>query len=189
VTSFGSPIVRVCCVLDERPLDIEHLVDIMATSKSNSAADIELYVVAYYSLLLMVLGTILNLLTFVVFFRGKFRNTEERPTIHYMRAIAIVDILMLYGWNLDHYLMNVHGYYASSVSIGICKLVLFINYFAPQTSAWLRVAICLDRYLSLSRLHRTWFGHSKHVLICTFSYSPASTIPTVQSMPNRSSMT
>jgi hypothetical protein len=40
-----------------------------------------------------------------------------------------------------------------------------LDYFAPQVSAWLRVFICLDRYLSLSRLHKTWFSQSKSVLI------------------------
>ena len=137
----------------------------MADDGNKGFAAIEPYLVAYYALLLMIFGTLLNSFTFLIFFRGKFRETHERPTIHYMRAMAIVDILMLYGWNLDHYLSNIYGYYAGSTSIPVCKIVLFINYFAPQTSAWLRVFICLDRFLSLSRLHRTWFGHSKHVLL------------------------
>ena len=126
---------------------------------------IEPFLVAYYSLFLMIVGTSLNILTFLIFCRAKFRNADERPTIHYMRAIAIVDILMLYGWNLDHYLANIYGFYIGGLSIGACKFIIFLNYFAPQVSAWLRVFICLDRYLSLSKLHRTWFSRSKSALI------------------------
>jgi hypothetical protein len=140
---------------------------------SNGSNVIEPLVVGYYALTLMVFGTFSNLLTFVIFLRVRFRNTDERPTIHYMRAVAIVDIFMLYGWNLDHYLLNIYGYVVGSTSITACKLTIFINYFAPQVSAWLRVFVCLDRYLALSRLHRTWFGRSTNVLkiivvICLF---------------------
>lgn len=137
----------------------------MTSPKSTSFQAIEPYLVAYYALCLMIFGTLLNLLTFFIFCRAKFRHGDEKPAIHYMRAIAIVDILMLYGWNLDHYMTTIYGYNVGSTSIPACKIALFINYFAPQVSAWLRVLICLDRYLSLSRLHRTWFGRSKSVLI------------------------
>ena len=41
----------------------------------------------------------------------------------------------------------------------------FVNYVSPQSSAWLRVFVCFDRYLSLSRLTRTWFNQSKGILI------------------------
>jgi len=82
-----------------------------------------------------------------------------------MRTIAIFDILMLYGWNLDHYLSGAHGYTLQTYNVPACKFFSFLNYFAAQVSAWLRVFICLDRYLSLSRLHKTWFSQSKHVLI------------------------
>ena len=138
-------------------------------STKNTFEMIEPYLVAYYAFSLIILGTIFNIFNLIIFSRGKFRETNERPTIHYMRAIAVMDILMLYGWNLDHYSLTVHGYMLWSKSIVACKILMFINYFAPQTSAWLRVFICLDRYLSLSRLYRTWFGHSKNVLRIIFA--------------------
>ena len=126
-------------------------------------------VVAYYPLVLVTIGTMLNLLTFLILCRSKFRNTREKPTFHYMRAVAIFDILMLYGWNLDHYMSDVHGFMIQTLSIPACRFFSFLNYFAAQTSAWLRVFISFDRYLAMSRLHRTWFGHSKHVLTIIIS--------------------
>jgi len=121
--------------------------------------------VAYYALSLIIVGTILNLLTFVVLCRKKFSNMNERPTLYYMRVAVIFDIFMLYGWNFDHYSIEIYGFNMETYNIASCKVSWFYNYFIYQTSAWLRVFICLDRYLSLSRLHRTWFGRPKSVLI------------------------
>jgi hypothetical protein len=123
------------------------------------------YIVAYYPLCLVVVGTVLNLLTFITLCRAPFRNTKKQPAMHYMRAIAIFDILMLYGWNLDHYLSAIHGFTLTSYSIPSCKIIGFAGYFTEQSSAWLRVFLCLDRYLALSRLNRTWFSRPKSVLI------------------------
>lgn len=82
-----------------------------------------------------------------------------------MRPIAVVDIIMLYGWNLDDYLGSVHGYTLQTYSIPFCKIFTFLNYSSCQVSVWLRVFICVDQYLAMSRLHRTWFGRSKNALI------------------------
>jgi hypothetical protein len=120
--------------------------------------------VTYYPFILIIIGTLFNFFTFVVLSLPTFRTISRRPTIHYMRAIAIFDILMLYGWNLDHYLFGAHGFTLLLYSITSCKIVAFLNYFTPQVSAWLRVFICLDRYLSLSPPHKTWFNQSKNVL-------------------------
>ena len=123
----------------------------------------------YYPFTLIILGTIFNFFTLIVLCRPIFQDTAKRPTIHYMRTMAIFDILMLYGWNLDHYLSGAFGFALQYYSIPTCKIFSFLDYFAPQVSAWLRVFICLDRYLSLSRLHKTWFGQSKNVLIIIVS--------------------
>ncbi len=121
--------------------------------------------VTYYPFTLVIVGTLFNSFTFFILCRPAFQDTGKRPTIHYMRAIAIFDILMLYGWNLDHYLYGAHGFTLQLYNIPSCRFFSFLNYFSAQVSAWLRVFICLDRYLSLSRLHKTWFSQSKNVLI------------------------
>ena len=118
----------------------------------------------YYPLFLIVIGTILNLLTLVVLCRAPFRNAKKQPAMHYMRAIAVVDILMLYGWNFDHYLSYVYGFTLLRYSLPSCKLIAFVSYATPQASAWLLVFVCFDRYIMLSRLHRAWFNTSKGIL-------------------------
>jgi hypothetical protein len=138
----------------------------MSSSNTNSNINpVEAAFVTYYPLVLVIVGTILNLLTFVILCRAPFRDTRKQPTMHYMRAIALFDILMLYGWNLDHYLSAACGYTLISYSMVSCKLFSFLNYLAAQSSAWLRVFVSLDRYLSLSDLHRTKFCRSKSILI------------------------
>ena len=131
---------------------------------NHSSKSFPLFII-YYPLVLIIIGTFLNLLTLIILCRTSFKNTKKRPTLYYMRAIAILDILILYGWNLDHYLEGTTGIKLETYSVLSCKLFSFINYFTYQVSAWLRVFICFDRYLSLSRLHRTWFSISKNVLI------------------------
>ena len=120
---------------------------------------------AYYPLILIIVGTLFNSLTFIILFQSTFKNTTARPTIHYMRTISIFDIIMLYGWNFDHYLDEVHGFTLQFYTISFCKFFSFLNYFTSQVSTWLRVFICLDRYLRFSRSHKTWFNHSKIIRI------------------------
>ena len=132
---------------------------------SNSTLQANDLIVAYYPFTLIIVGTLLNLFTFFILCRSAFKDTKRQPVIHYMRTIAIFDILMLYGWNFDHYLQIVHGYILLTYSIPTCKIFGFLNYFAGQSSAWLRVAISFDRYLSASHLHRTIFNREKTILI------------------------
>jgi hypothetical protein len=135
------------------------------SDNSEGNGDQQQLFITYYPFTLVIVGTLFNFITLAIFCRPIFRDTSRRPIIHYMRTITIFDILMLYGWNLDHYLSSAHGFTLYQYTVPSCKIVSFINYFAPQVSAWLRVFICLDRYLSLSRLHKTWFSQSKNVLL------------------------
>ncbi|CAF1012492.1 unnamed protein product [Adineta ricciae] len=135
----------------------------MSTNDTDSNAEFLFF--SYYPLFLVIAGTTLNILTFVTLCRRMFRDTKKQPVMHYMRTMAIFDIVMLYGWNLDHYLYAIHGFRFVEYSIASCKIMSFIDYFITPASAWLRVFICLDRYLALSHLNRTWFSRPKSVLI------------------------
>ncbi|CAF0928097.1 unnamed protein product [Rotaria sp. Silwood1] len=136
-----------------------------SSNASTESVDEKYKFVTYYPLTLIIVGTLFNFFTFAILWRPIFRDTKKRPTIHYIRTIAIFDILMLYGWNLDHYLSGAYGFMLQTYSIPFCKFCSFLNYFTAQVSAWLRVFICLDRYLSLSHRHKTWFSQSRNVLI------------------------
>ena len=105
----------------------------------------------YYPLSVIIIGTILNLLTLITLCQTPFRDSKKYATVHYMRAIAVFDILMLYGWNLDHYLLGIYGYTLRTYTIATCKYLPFVNFSAYGISAWLRIFICFDRYFSITR--------------------------------------
>ncbi|CAF0981761.1 unnamed protein product [Adineta ricciae] len=79
------------------------------SNASNSEPDPFTFM-GYYCLSMVVLGTIFNLFTLTVLCRTTFRNSQVRPMIHYMRAIAAIDFLGLYGWTLDAYFDAVYGF-------------------------------------------------------------------------------
>ncbi|CAF1171470.1 unnamed protein product, partial [Adineta steineri] len=85
-------------------------------------------------------------------------------------ALALIDLINLYGWNLDNYLQIVHGFTLNdSYTVASCKFFTFLNYVTLHISGWLRIFICFDRYLCLSRVQpNTWFNRSKSVLIIIF---------------------
>ncbi|CAF1676102.1 unnamed protein product, partial [Rotaria magnacalcarata] len=146
----------------------QRLVLFLQTMSNNTTGTTESTVslmVAYYSLVLIVIGTLMNLLTCFILCQSSFRDKKSKPIIHYMRTITIFDNLMLYGWNLNHYTVTVYKLNLLEYSILSCKIISFSSYFTPQVSAWLRVFVCLDRYLSSSYYHRTWLNRSKPILI------------------------
>ena len=46
---------------------------------------------------------------------------------------------------------------------------IFFGFITLQISAWLRVFICIDRYISLRYFYRTWRNQSKTILIIIIS--------------------
>ncbi|CAF1505581.1 unnamed protein product [Rotaria magnacalcarata] len=106
-------------------------------------------VFTYYPLCLTCATTILNSLILIILYQKVFR---QRPTILYMRAIALIDIVLLYGWNLDHFFRLKFGFEVDRLSVISCKLSTYLNHFLNQSSAWLRVCMCIDRFYSLNQI-------------------------------------
>jgi len=105
----------------------------------------------YYPLSLTCLSTILNSLTLIIFSRKRFR---QRPTIHYIRAIALIDILILYGWNLDNFFRLKFSFDLERFTIVTCKFSAYFNNVINQSSAWLRVLMCADRFYTLNKIQQ-----------------------------------
>lgn len=100
----------------------------------------------------------------MILYRKKFR---QRPTTHYMRAIAMVDILMIYGWNLDHFLRLRFGFEIDRLTIITCKIFMYFNNSCNQAAAWFRVLMCADRLYTLNQVRqsRTMTRHRTVLLI------------------------
>jgi hypothetical protein len=108
-------------------------------------------VFTYYPLCLTGVTTVLNSLTIIVLYQKVFR---QRATIGYMRAMALVDMLMLYGWNLDHFFLLKFGFEVDRLTVLSCKLSTYYNHFLVQSSAWLRVLMCIDRFCALNQVQQ-----------------------------------
>lgn len=117
-----------------------------------------------YLLFLMIAGTILNLLTLFTLCQPIFRDGKKYAAIHYMRAVAVFDILMLYGWNLNHYISAVQGWTPLTKTMTSCRIALFFGYMTCQVSAWLRVLISIDRYLLVTSVQPRLFNKPKTII-------------------------
>jgi hypothetical protein len=96
----------------------------------------------------------------------------QRPTIRYMRAIALVDMLMLYGWNLDHFFRLKFGFEVDRLTVLSCKISTYLNHFLSQSSAWLRVWMCIDRFCTLNQVRhrRTIYQHRRSKFLITLTF-------------------
>lgn len=122
----------------------------------------------YYPLGLTCLTTLLNSFTLFILSREVF---QQRPIFHYMRAIAIIDIFILYGWNLDHFFRLQFGFEMDRLTVFSCKLFTYFNHVLTQSSAWLRVWMCINRFWTLNQLqtHRTKHQHRRTILLISLT--------------------
>jgi hypothetical protein len=121
-------------------------------------------ILTYYPLFLICANTLLNSLILVILCKKKF---FQRPTTHYMRAIAIVDIFMMYGWNFDHFLDYQFGFELDRLTVWTCKIFMYYNHCFNQMSAWLRVWLCVDRFRTLHQVRKcqTMARHRQALII------------------------
>ena len=123
----------------------------------------------YYPLCLTCATTVLNSLILIILYQKVFR---QRPTIRYMSAMAIVDMLLLYGWNLDHFFRLKFGFEVDRLSVLSCKISAYLNHFLSQSSAWLRVWMCVDRFFTLNqvRQRRAVHQHRRVIFLIGFTF-------------------
>ena len=118
-----------------------------------------------YPVLLLVLGSFGNLLSFCVLIRS---NMRRYSTFCYLACLALVDIgvIMTFCFNfipLYHFDTDIQ-----EVPFA-CKLFAFSIYFLPQYSSWILVAVSIDRVISAKylRLAKTW-SKPRHSVLVTF---------------------
>ncbi len=91
---------------------------------------------AIYSVLLSVFGTIGNLLTFLVTIRARLRIL---PTYIFISFMMLVDTLSLHFWNYTQLLVMLFNRPMSEINLATCKITSFLQFFSLQTSAFLLV--------------------------------------------------
>ncbi|CAH1798281.1 unnamed protein product [Owenia fusiformis] len=90
----------------------------------------------------LVLGTIGNLLCIAVLLRKKLR---AQSWCWYLIALAVVDLVALYTTTLDWWIRSLTGVYIGQISPGTCILEIFLTFLADHFSAWILVAVACER--------------------------------------------
>jgi hypothetical protein len=115
---------------------------------SSSKTSRYLFVTHYlsiYALVLLIVGTVGNLLTIVVLLR---RHLRRFVTVHYLIIVSICDIISLYGWNLNNfYKFNISPRKGNieDLSLVHCRLISFMTFVGLQLSSWCLTAVSLGK--------------------------------------------
>ncbi|CAF1257485.1 unnamed protein product [Didymodactylos carnosus] len=100
-----------------------------------------------YSLLLTIFGTIGNLLSLFIFLKSKI--LRKYSTCKFLIALAIIDTLSLYWWNLQRFYKVYFGFTYNKLSVASCRISMFMAYSTLEISSWLLVLMSLDRFLNI----------------------------------------
>ncbi|CAH1784328.1 unnamed protein product, partial [Owenia fusiformis] len=100
----------------------------------------------YAGPILLILGIIGNILSIIILLRKSLRRLSWSL---YLVTLAISDILVLCTTTFDYWMRmwkNIHVYTFSAAG---CKIENFLTYFSVHFSAWILVAVTLERLLFL----------------------------------------
>lgn len=94
-----------------------------------------------YCLLIVIVGTVNNLLAFYICLRKKLRKIT---TFVFFSFVFIADTLSLYLWCLNHFLESFYNTKSDQINIWSCRVLTFLQYVSLQWSSWLFVYFYLS---------------------------------------------
>ena len=115
------------------------------------------YIWVIWSPITIVMGTIGNVLAIVVLSRKEMRKATSSM---YLIILAVSDIFVLYLGLLRNFIRELYDVDVRDHSEPVCKLHIFLVYFTGHFSAWVLVAVAVERFISV------WFPFKAKVL-CT----------------------
>ncbi|UJR29043.1 hypothetical protein I4U23_010258 [Adineta vaga] len=121
--------------------------------------DIAHFLAGLYSLILILIGTPLNLLCFYIFTR--LVPNRSNATIIVFAHLALIELLIPFTWNINYVVRELLWKYQKNISMKnleqhslfICKLIAYGSYFSLQCAAWLKTLATFARCASL---HNNW---------------------------------
>lgn len=123
--------------------------------------------IGLYCFLLIILGTIGNLLTIYICLRRRLRSYT---TFIFISFMCFCDSISLYVWCLDHFLEPYFGLTIEQISPISCRIGYFVQFFSLQSSSWLLVMSSLDRYLSVRiKQWRPIYFKANQAIFCSVS--------------------
>lgn len=100
-----------------------------------------------YPPLMLVIGTIGNLVSFLVLMYG---SRKKSTTFSYLACLALIDSSVLLTFCINFIYLYHFNVDLQDKSQFFCKLFAFLVYFLPQYSAWTLSVVSVDRMLALS---------------------------------------
>ncbi len=98
-----------------------------------------------YALVLIIVGTVGNVLTIIVLLR---RHLRRFVTVRYLIIVSICDIISLYGWNLNNfYKFNISSRKGNIEDLSLihCRLISYMTFVSLQLSSWCLTAVGLGK--------------------------------------------
>jgi hypothetical protein len=97
---------------------------------------------------IVVIGTITNVISFIIFSRKRFQNTIFST---YFRFLLIIDTIGLAYLALGKFLYFKFNINIRNFDVSLCRLTMLLAYCVPPASAYILVAISVDRWLTITK--------------------------------------
>lgn len=133
---------RVSRLNDDKEANEDKLQAIQFYPAYNVAMDLLIYVLP----VIIVLGTVGNILSFIVMMQREMRKSS---TCFYLAILAIADTIILYVSGLKTWIRAWSGFEMLHVSGLVCKLLYFLIHSCLHFSAWLIVAVTIERFVAV----------------------------------------
>ena len=106
-------------------------------------------VISWYSMLLIVVGTICNLTSFSIMLR---KNIRKHSCMRYLSILTLSDTLVLYQWNFATFYKYNLSFAPSyldleDISLIWCRWISYFAFSSLQISSWLLCAVSIDRVM------------------------------------------
>ncbi len=105
----------------------------------------------YGSPVLIIIGTVGNLLSAVVMLR---QNLRKCTTSLYLFVLAVVDTVVLYTGLLEEWIWTLFEMDIPNTSIAGCRIYLFGFYLTIQMEAWILVCVGIERMVAVFWPHK-----------------------------------
>ena len=100
----------------------------------------------YIPPIFIVLGTIGNILSFLVLVRPAMRKVS---TYNYLAVLSVADTLVLYIGLLRMWIGELTGYDLQDHSDWACKVINVMGYTVSDYSVWLIISVTVERYIAV----------------------------------------
>lgn len=127
------------------------------------------FIWTYFPPIVVTVGTIGNLLSFVVLLRSRMRSTS---VYFYLMVLACADTMILYVSAFKTWIRVVTGFELLYASDASCKIIFFLSLVSFHLAAWIIVLITLDRFIVV------WFP-LKATTMCILSRARLATVSLV----------